>query len=1229
MYDYSTCSLMVSNCSIESKMLELAVAIGVKTGSDLLKHSLPLFINKLNCKGALVLKCEQKDVHTVSVQGLSKTEEKVLADNALLLFAELSANGKFRLIKGASDCHVFLLADFGLLALYFHEIPQDAFIQELIPVVNMLANACRVSEKLNTLNAENTKYSEEQSLLHAIIDNIPDPIYVKDIEGRKILLNKAEAELLGVTDISEIIGRKDSDFYTEEVALRTAAEDQVIINEGKLVVHRDGILTTRSGKEIWLQGTKIPHFDKDGNISGIIGISHNISEYKKIENELRMVAEKYQSIFNSFVDLYYRSDLEGTILDLSPSVYQLSGYRPQELIGKSVLEVYVDIESRNRMIQHLVEKGSVNDYENLLVHKNGSHVPVSITSHLIKDSGGKPGYIEGTIRDISERKEVEEKLNKLLALQNLLTHLATEFINIPVEDSDKALNKLLSVIGNGNEIDRVYIFEYDFAKNTMSNTHEWCATGISPEIENLQQIPTELLPCLVETHKMGDMFVVEDVSKLDKSDPQYKILHSQDIKTLITIPLILNSECIGFVGFDSVKSVRPWSADEITFLQILADLSCNVTDRKRKDEALKNREASLKAIFNNVPFQMWLKDADSNYLTINKPFMEYFSITAESDIIGKDALDIWDSDTARHFIEQDKLVMHNQELSSVEELVDFKHKSVWFEIFRAPIVGENGQLLGTTGIARDITSRKKADEALQQAVASAEAANEAKSKFLAIMSHEIRNPLNAVVGMTRMLNYAGITGPNKKLIENIKTSSDHLLMIINDVLDFSKIESGDMLLEETSFHIEDVIERVYNAHVFIAKEKNIDLKYQIDKCINHTHIGDPLRLQQVLSNLISNAIKFTPEGNIDIRCELEKTSGSYNRLRFEVQDTGIGISAENQEKVFESFKQEDNTISRTHGGSGLGLAISKQIVELMGGKLKLESTKNVGSKFYFSIDMKVVESQFDENAGAGYSAGDNSLKGYSVLLVEDNKLNQILATAMLEKWGAKIMIANNGQEAVDISQANSFDIILMDIQMPVMDGMTASKMIREKLKITTPILALSANVIKGIVERCEEAGMQGYISKPFDADDLFRKIIFQVSKSRSTIEIPGDDDPKIVVSDISRLMKMIGSDQFQLNIMLEKFLEITPSYLAELNKADMANDMQAIATSAHKIKSSIDLVSAPVMRDLILKINQVSKQGEDIAEVKPLIKQFNKYYKILETQLHEEINAMRTLRKVG
>jgi PAS domain S-box-containing protein len=1216
---------MLPNTNIEGIMFELAVSIGTHTGCDLLQHTMPLLIEKLNCSGALVIRCTAQESEPVSNEGISGRDQVLLSGQAGALFAGLALEGKFTTVAGESgNFHVFLLSGFGVLALRFRVLPDSHFIGVFLQLVDLLANACRISEKLQNFCSQEVNYCEERNLLHAIIRNIPDPVYVKDKEGRKIILNKAEAELLGAADISEVLGKTDSDFYPEGSALKMEAEDSMIIETGQPVIHRDGLLITNTGKEIWVKGTKIPHFNEKGEVAGIIGISHNISEYKKIELDLRDVAEKYQAIFNSYLDLYYRSDLNGIILELSPSVYPLSGYAPEELIGKSVSQVYAEAGSRERMIQVMVEKGSVNDYENLFCHKSGRLVPVSITSHLIPSSNGKPGYIEGTIRDISERKEAEAKVNKLLKLQNLLTQLASEFINIPVEESNQAVDSLLSVIGNGNEIDRVYIFEYDFSKDTMSNTHEWCAQGISPEKDNLQQIPNNLLPGWAETHKRGEMYILPDLSKLDKDDSQYKILEPQGIKTLITIPLILKKDCIGFVGFDSVNAVKQWSPDEISFLKVLADLLCNVADRKRADADLRNREASLKAVFNNVPFQMWLKDVDGRYLSVNKPFMDYFSITSESDVIGKNAVELWHNEAAAHFMEQDQAVMENLELRSVEERVDFKHKTVWFEIFRAPIVSQNGQLLGTTGIARDISNRKAADTALQEAVKLAEAANKAKSRFLAIMSHEIRNPLNAVVGMVRMLHNAGITGPNSTLIQNIKTSSDHLLMIINDILDFSKIESGEMLLEERSFSIQELVTQVYDSQVYFAKEKHIGLTYHIDKSISgRFHKGDPLRLQQVLSNLTSNAIKFTQQGEIAIRCRLESETGMANRLYFEVEDSGIGISPENQEMIFESFKQENDTISRTYGGTGLGLAISKQIVELMGGKLGLESTKDIGSKFYFSIDMQTFENPDDLTHDKTGGVENYSLKGYSVLLVEDNKLNQILATAMLQKWGARVGVAGNGQQAVDILKKEAFDIILMDIQMPIMDGMTAAKVIRTELQLTTPILALSANVIKGIVEKCEEVGMQGYISKPFSADDLFRKIILQVTKKPKSDAIEVNAAPEIVIADISRLEKMIGSDQVQLNSMLNKFLEITPSYIAELNNGDEDNDLNAIASASHKIKSSVDLVSTPVMCDLIQKINQVSRHGKDLNEAKRLIKTFNDYYKILEKELRLEILAFK------
>ncbi|MCX6278327.1 MAG: PAS domain S-box protein [Bacteroidetes bacterium] len=1079
-----------------------------------------------------------------------------------------------------------------------------------------------LSKALLELALSEKKIKQERDLLRIIIENIPDPIYVKDLEGRKILLNKAEADLLNASSPEEVMGKTDADFYPPEVAEKTRLEDQRIIDQKTPMIHEEGRIITRLGEEIWLEGNKIPYFDENGNVLGIIGISHNITARKQTEAKLRENAEKYQSIFNTFIDLYYRTDLQGNILALSPSVFQLSGYYPEDLIGNNVAKVYSNIESRNKMLELLLEKGVVNDYENVLIKKDGTLVPVSITIHLTKDSDGRVQFIEGTIRDITERKESEEKLGKLLQLQNLLTHIATEFINIPVENSDEAVNRLLTLIGNQNQIDRVYIFNYDFVSKTMSNSHEWCAEGITPEIKNLQAILLSQLPAWVETHLKGEMLIVPDVSKLEQESVMRQILEPQGVKTLITVPMFLHGECLGFVGFDSVKIVKQWSGEEITFLKLLADLLCNVVDRKRTEHSLVTREAYLKSIFNNVPYLMWLKNIYGQYLLVNQPFLDYFSFTDHDSPIGKTAKDLWAQNISQNFIFQDNEVLRTQKLKIVEEQVDFHGKKVWFEIFRAPILDPNGKLLGITGIARDITHRIMADREFKKATEAAESSNIAKTHFLATMSHEIRTPLTAIIGMIRLLRKTYLDEQQMKLLTNMNLSSDNLLTVITDILDFSKIESGQIDIEKTNFNIHELFRRVYDANEYGAEGKNIKLKYSVDPAITEFLIGDPLRMQQILNNLVGNAIKFTQEGTVELHCKLTGSENGKNRIMFEVEDTGIGISPDNQKKIFNSFQQEDESITRTYGGTGLGLAICKQLVELMGGKLSLESAKKVGSRFFFTLVIPNGSAIKSEVLEPFVESEFSSLSGYRILLVEDNKFNQFIAEAMLEKWGATTMIAEDGQQAVDKLRVESFDLILMDIQMPVMDGITASKIIRQNLKLQTPILALTANVVKGIVDRCEKAGMQGYISKPFDEDELYARIFSalklfpKVEKVEKPVHIE-----TINLCDVSMLAKMVGNDPGMLKKMIKKFLEVIPGYVSDLAEAANQHDMDAIQKTSHKIKSSIRLVSNDTMCNLIETINKIAKTGQENGELYELIQNFLSYFYLLSEQLKKQINT--------
>jgi PAS domain S-box-containing protein len=1204
-------------------LLELSLSIGGELDLETtIKKASSAFLKKLGC--TVVSVSQNADDGPGNISTLPYFVKNELSHLQLIeeingYFAMSGQAGSFISIKKDIYYYGFHLEAFGLLIIG-RPIPLgNQHLNELLPIIELFAKSCNASlEVLKRIKAE-AKLLSERTLLRTIVDNIPDPIYFKDLQGRKTMLNLAEAQLLGTENIADVVGKTDAEFYTPEILRNTLTEDQEVIRTQKSILNRESCLLTPSGEKKWLIGNKIPQKDADGNVIGIVGISHDITKRKVAEEALRETADKYQSIFNSFLDLYYRSDIKGTILELSPSAYKLSGYIPEELIGKSVELVYADIESRNEMVRLLIQKGSVNDFENLLRHKDGTLVPVSITSHLIKTSDGEPLYIEGTIRDITDRKQVEktlreseerwqfalegsgdgvwdwdvlsrevfysdqwkkmlgykndeigndieewgkrihpddkkkvvldlrnhfngktpvfinehrtlcgdgaykwilvrgkvinqldendtfrvlgtftdiskrkqteENLSKILNLQNLLTHLATEFINIPLENSDEAINRLLALIGGQLEVDRVYIFAYDFIGNTMSNTYEWCSEGVSREIDNLQDIPNEMFPDWLSLHLKGKVVSVPDVNDLAIDSGLRQVLEPQSIKTLVTLPMTLNGECLGFVGFDSVKNTRQWNNEELTFLHVLADLLCNVTDRKRKEEALRNREAYLKAIFNNVPYQMWLKDTEGRFLAINQPFAKAFGINDADATIGKTVRDLWADDLAKHFDEQDKEVMVSLKQKTVEEIITQKCSKRWFEIFRAPILDNNGLLLGTTGIARDITSRKKADRELIMATEAAEAANNAKSRFLANMSHEIRTPLNAIIGMVNMLDDTQLNDPQKKLLRNLYVSSDNLFHIINDILDFSKIESGQINLERIDFSLEEIIHRVYNSQEFKAEEKNIKLQYTIDPDISPYLVGDPIRLQQVLINLVNNAIKFTHEGKVEFNCILESGLNQINRIKFCVEDSGIGITSESLANIFESFQQEDESTTRIYGGTGLGLAISKQLVGLMGGTIGVESKKEAGSKFFFTIDLPISKNMAADNIPVPVKLQQGLLQGVNILLVEDNKFNQIIAQSLLEKWHTSVQIAENGEKAVEILKTSSFDIILMDLQMPVMDGITAAGIIRQQLKITTPILALTANVVKGVIEKCLESGMNGYVSKPFVPDIIYSKIV--------------------------------------------------------------------------------------------------------------------------------------------
>jgi PAS domain S-box-containing protein len=519
---------------------------------------------------------------------------------------------------------------------------------------------------------------------------------------------------------------------------------------------------------------------------------------------------------------------------------------------------------------------------------------------------------------------------------------------------------------------------------------------------------------------------------------------------------------------------------------------------------------------------------------------------------------------------------------------------------------------------RDITQRKQDAEELMKL-------QKTKEQFLANISHEIRTPINGIAGMADLLGQNANAAEQETYLNAIRHSAENLKLIINDILDLAAIESGKLKFEKIGFNLTDLVPSLISTFAYQAKEKNITLDYSIEKKLNRILIGDPVRLNQVLINLISNAVKFTHSGSINVTCSTDRLQKDTCWVRFEITDTGIGIPSEKLNTIFESFSQADASVTRKYGGSGLGLTIVKQLVELQKGKITVRSEEDLGSTFIVLVPYAIGKANtIFTSTLASQKAQDNTFtKRLSVLLVEDNDINRLYAKSILKNWQCEVDIAENGLVAIEKVKSGDYDLVLMDIQMPVMDGYEATKTIRllDASKREVPILALTANATKPDIERCLSSGMNDYLPKPFTPDDLHRKIVLDL-KIRPKAKLTGTlQSERDLGYDLSYLRSISNNNEEFIQEMMQTFVQTIPGVLDQMREGLAEKNFERISRLAHQVKPSFTLLGIHDQRTSILFMEENGKAKTNISELIKVTSQFIQSCEQLVLALTKELKT--------
>jgi PAS domain S-box-containing protein len=914
-------------------------------------------------------------------------------------------------------------------------------------------------------------------------------------------------------------------------------------------------------------------------------------------------------------DPLFAVSAEGIITDINEAAVTITGVTREKLSGSDFIGYFSDPQRAREVYEEGFLKGFVVDASLAIRHINGRLTEVLFNGSVFKDAKGKVLGVVIVARELSVT-------NKELAFQN--------------EEKEKRAAEL--VVANKELAFQNDEKEKRAAELIIANK-ELAYQNDEKEKRAAELIVAnkELAFQNDEKEKRAEELIIANRELLFQNDEKEK--RAAEL-------FIANKELV----FQTVEKEK--RAAELVIADI--ELDFQNKEKEKREIASKELEAFSYRVKLASQYARSLIEASLDPLFTISPAGKITDMNnASLNITGKSREQLIGTDFFDYFTEPDKARDGYEQVFAEGFVADYpltiKDHALTDVLFNGSVYkDEQGNVLGVVVVARDITEQKRIEKELIEAKVFAELATviaedakdkaesatrlaedsvKSKQQFLSNMSHEIRTPMNAIIGFTKVVLKTDLSAKQREYLTAIKMSGDALIVLINDILDLAKVDAGKMTFEQIPFRMAMSISAMLHLFETKIQEKNLELVINYDKRIPGVLVGDPVRLHQIILNLVSNAVKFTSKGKITVSTSLLKEDEDFVTIEFAVADTGIGIPENKIEKIFENFQQASSGTSRLYGGTGLGLAIVKQLVEPQGGSIRVESKIDEGSIFSFILSFQKTKSEAEFDFGI--LELDPEIKNIKVLVVEDIALNQLLMKTLLDDFGFERDIASNGKIAIEKLQSKSYDIILMDLQMPEMNGFEATEYIRNKLNSKIPIMALTADVTTVDLAKCKAVGMNDYISKPVDEKLLYSKIIGLVKKQgsiKTTVhnEYEKKRSEKLKCTNLNYLMLRTKSNPALMMEMISAYLEQTPPLISAMNQSLLDKDWKSLNSAVHKILPSLSIMG--ISEDFVNTAKKIqeyasSQQHKDV--IPELILQLENICSQACIELEEEFNTIK------